>query len=162
MKKILVLSDSHGNITNMIHAVRKEQPDLILHLGDCMSDFERLRELFCDIEADNVPGNCDASLLPATKMLSIENKRIMMTHGHNYQVKSSYLNIELAGKEREADLVLFGHTHRVYYDYHNGIRLFNPGSIGRAPADIPCSYGVLLVDADRNELKMQVEYLENI
>ena len=31
---ILVLSDSHGNISNMEEAVEREKPDMILHLGD--------------------------------------------------------------------------------------------------------------------------------
>ena len=35
MTKILVLSDSHGNLQNMIWAVKKEKPDRIIHLGDC-------------------------------------------------------------------------------------------------------------------------------
>ena len=36
MKKVLVLSDSHGNVGNMIRAVKREEPDMILHLGDCV------------------------------------------------------------------------------------------------------------------------------
>jgi predicted phosphodiesterase len=34
MKKILVLSDSHGNVNNMVTAVSRLQPDIIIHLGD--------------------------------------------------------------------------------------------------------------------------------
>ena len=41
---ILVLSDSHGNISNMEEAVEREKPDMILHLGDCWRDAERLAE----------------------------------------------------------------------------------------------------------------------
>jgi len=36
MKRVLVLSDSHGNVGNMIRAVKREEPDMILHLGDCV------------------------------------------------------------------------------------------------------------------------------
>ncbi len=32
MKRVLVLSDSHGNVGNMIRAVKREEPDMILHL----------------------------------------------------------------------------------------------------------------------------------
>ena len=35
MKRILVLSDSHGNVNNMIYAVKETDPDMIIHLGDC-------------------------------------------------------------------------------------------------------------------------------
>ena len=33
--KLLVMSDSHGNVANMLQAVQRENPDRILHLGDC-------------------------------------------------------------------------------------------------------------------------------
>ena len=32
--KVLVLSDSHGNLTNMVRAVEAESPHMIVHLGD--------------------------------------------------------------------------------------------------------------------------------
>ena len=32
--KLLVFSDSHGNVANMEDAVRREEPDQVLHLGD--------------------------------------------------------------------------------------------------------------------------------
>ncbi|MFQ7716849.1 MAG: hypothetical protein ACLRIT_10365 [Blautia sp.] len=38
MKKILVLSESHGNVNNMVTAVRNTHPDQIIHLGDCWVD----------------------------------------------------------------------------------------------------------------------------
>ena len=36
--KVLVLSDSHGNIFNMIQAVEREAPRMVFHLGDCWRD----------------------------------------------------------------------------------------------------------------------------
>ena len=39
---ILVLSDSHGAVAPMVRAVELAIPDLILHLGDCWRDGERL------------------------------------------------------------------------------------------------------------------------
>ena len=44
--KYLVLSDSHGNVDNMVRAVEREKPDGIIHLGDCWRDAEELNELF--------------------------------------------------------------------------------------------------------------------
>ena len=51
---ILVLSDSHGNISNMEEAVEREKPDMILHLGDCWRDAERLAERYPDIPMEHV------------------------------------------------------------------------------------------------------------
>ena len=42
---ILVLSDSHGNVGNMIRAVEQVQPDQVLHLGDCQRDLTALEGL---------------------------------------------------------------------------------------------------------------------
>ena len=56
MKRVLVLSDSHGNVGNMIRAVKREEPNMILHLGDCVVDADALRREFPHITMVNVPG----------------------------------------------------------------------------------------------------------
>ena len=61
MKRILVLSDSHGNVNNMIYAVKETDPDMIIHLGDCWTDAARLKTKFPHIPMEQVPGNCDCS-----------------------------------------------------------------------------------------------------
>ena len=43
MKKVLVLSDSHGDVEAMVRAAEREKPHLILHLGDLCRDFVELR-----------------------------------------------------------------------------------------------------------------------
>lgn len=44
--RILVLSDSHGNVDNMARAVELTVPDRVLHLGDCQRDLTALRARF--------------------------------------------------------------------------------------------------------------------
>ena len=61
MKRVLVLSDSHGNVNNMVHAVKETDPDMIIHLGDCWTDAVRLKKKFPEIPMEQVPGNCDCS-----------------------------------------------------------------------------------------------------
>ena len=80
---ILVLSDSHGNISNMEEAVEREKPDMILHLGDCWRDAERLAERYPDIPMEHVPGNCDCRPEePAEKLLFLGDCRVLICHGH--------------------------------------------------------------------------------
>ena len=57
--KYLVLSDSHGNVDNMVRAVELVKPQGIIHLGDGWRDVEELRELFPSLPLEHVPGNCD-------------------------------------------------------------------------------------------------------
>ena len=146
MKRILVLSDSHGNVNNMVTAVGRLHPDMIIHLGDCWADAEQLHRKF--------------PMTVMEQVLLIEGKKILICHGHTFNVKAGYLNLEYAAEERKVDAALFGHTHRVFYDKHNRIAYMNPGSIGQPPYGIPPSYGVLQVDGSSNTIATDVIYLE--
>ena len=129
--KILVLSDSHGNLTNMTEAVTRSMPRMIFHLGDCWRDAEKLHDLFPDIPMEQVPGNCDfRPSEPAERLLCLEDKRILLCHGHTYGVKQSLLNAGYAAEEQALDLFLFGHTHRPLVDKRGRTLFLNPGSIG--------------------------------
>ncbi|MEE1304715.1 MAG: YfcE family phosphodiesterase [Agathobacter sp.] len=159
MKKILVLSDSHGNIDNMIYAIEDTVPDMIIHLGDCWSDIDEIIDDY-DIPIERVPGNCDYEHEFLEKIIEIEGKSIMICHGHKYNVKSGYLNIEMAALEKEVDAVMFGHTHRVFYDYHNGLFIFNPGSVGAPAFGVPASYGIVYIDSRDNTIRHEIKYIE--
>ena len=129
--KILVLSDSHGNVDNMVQAVEQAKPDMILHLGDVMRDGEKLHGFFPAIPFEQVPGNCDyRSSEPAERLLCLEDKRILLCHGHTYGVKQSLLTAGYAAEEQNLDLFLFGHTHRPLVDRRGKTLFVNPGSIG--------------------------------
>ncbi len=143
--KILVLSDSHGNVNNMVLAVDQTKPDMILHLGDVMRDGEKLHGFFPSIPFEQVPGNCDyAAFEPPEKLLFLEDKRVLMCHGHTLHVKSGLLTAMYAAMEQKADVFLFGHTHRIFSETRNGVAMLNPGSIGdsRYP-----TYGILEISA---------------
>ena len=148
---ILVLSDSHGNISNMEEAVEREKPDMILHLGDCWRDAERLAERYPDILMEHVPGNCDCRPEePAEKLLFLGDCRVLICHGHTCGVKTSLLTAGLKAEQDHLDAFLFGHTHKPHLEYcEDGLVVLNPGSLsyprqdGRKP-----SY--MLMEIDRN------------
>lgn len=129
--KILVVSDSHGNIKALSRAAALTGPDVILHLGDHDRDCADLRRIVPDAMIRAVRGNCD----PTSQELDADNfvlegKRIFMVHGHNHGVKYSLDRLVTSGLYMEADVVLFGHTHRQYAEYYDGMLVLNPGSIG--------------------------------
>lgn len=139
--KVLVLSDSHGNVDHMVQAVEQSSPRMILHLGDCWRDGERLHALFPDIPFYQVPGNCDCRPAePTEQLLFWEDKRVLMCHGHTYSVKQSLLIAGYTAEEQALDLFLFGHTHRPLVDMRGKTMFLNPGSIGdyRQP-----TYGII-------------------
>ena len=105
-------------------------------------------------------GNCDFDMLSESeKIIEVEGKKILLCHGHTYNVKAGYLNLEMAARQKGVDVALFGHTHKVFYDNHNGIVMMNPGSIGAPPFDVPPSYGILTINDD-GTISTDIRYIE--
>ena len=120
--KLLVFSDSHGNVEHMRRAVEQEHPDQILHLGDVMRDAVELSLTYPNIPVELVPGNCDyATDVPAQKILYFEGRRILMTHGHIYHVKLGIGQAVRAAVEAKVDVLLFGHTHEAFCCQQDGL-----------------------------------------
>ena len=57
--KVLVFSDSHGRTLDMYDAIEREQPDAVLHLGDCYEDARDLQRSYPDLTVCGVAGNND-------------------------------------------------------------------------------------------------------
>ena len=148
--RILVLSDSHGAVENMVKIVGLAEPAHILHLGDCLRDAEALHRLFPNIPLDAVAGNCDWALdAPTERLLEFAGHRILMMHGHTHgDVKNSEMGSRYAAAEAGAEVLLFGHTHEAKVDKSGDLWIMNPGTCqygGRL------SYGVITVT--RNKLE---------
>ena len=129
--KILVVSDSHGKVDNLIRAVELTHPDYVLHLGDCQRDLEKLRQTFPMLPMEGVPGNCDyGSCDQPERLIELGGVRILMLHGHTRGVKSSPMSALYAAKEYGAQVLLFGHTHRPMVDNDGALLVLNPGAAG--------------------------------
>jgi putative phosphoesterase len=145
--KLLVLSDSHRNISRMRLAAEQAQPDAILHLGDHIGDaFELQREL-PGIPFHTVKGNCDFQAAGATELLlTFDGVSILMTHGHIFGVKSGLDALITRAKGQHAHLALYGHTHIAMTKCIRGIWLMNPGQTERHDNFRAASYGVVTVE----------------
>ena len=89
--KLLVFSDSHGNLAHMVDAVEREAPDLVLHLGDCWRDGEELGYACPGLPLEQVPGNCDFHPGAAQeRLLRLEGHTLFVCHGHTLGVKQGY------------------------------------------------------------------------
>jgi putative phosphoesterase len=134
---ILVVSDSHGNTSNLKEAMlRHPEVTRVLHCGDGEADVVALSAAYPSIRFDAVRGNCDLGVVfPLQRLLQIAGTRIFMTHGHCYGTKYGVEKLLEQGRKERAEVVLFGHTHRCLIERRDGIVLINPGSIGgRFPA----------------------------
>ena len=150
--KILVFSDSHGELRFMKKAILDEKPDQVFHLGDHAQDAERLSRAYPLLPVASVRGNCDwSSAQPLIKLLTIQNRRFFLCHGHSYHVKESLLSAIYAAREQYADVLLFGHTHVPFCEETpDKIRILNPGCCyGVRP-----SYGRIVLEQDSMEIKI--------
>ncbi|MDD2898879.1 MAG: metallophosphoesterase [Desulfuromonadaceae bacterium] len=142
--KILVISDTHGNVNGAFAAHTRSEPvDAIVHLGDGSSDADILREAL-DIPVISVAGNCDpGSTSPRECVWECEGKKLLLTHGDAYQVKSGLVRLQQRVLELGIDGALFGHTHQRICEKFSGILLINPGTL--AAYGMSRSYAVLSI-----------------
>lgn len=161
--KILVISDTHRSLQNLkIVLERVGTVDRVLHMGDVEGDEDRIRALVsCPV--DIVAGNNDyLSKCPKELELDIGGYHFLLVHGHQYNVAMGLSRLAEEAKSREAQVVLFGHTHRPKLEYKGNLTLMNPGSLtyprqqGRQP-----SYGIIEIDRF-GELHFTLNYLERL
>lgn len=133
MKKILVFSDSHGEMENVSLLLSKiHEYDKVIFLGDGLSDLNWYRNYFIN-KIEVVKGNGDlfTSLAPTELDFTVEGVRIYATHGHLFGVKSDLEKLQTKAQLLSSNIVLYGHTHRQRLTEIDGITFLNPGSLCR-------------------------------
>lgn len=140
--KILVISDTHGNINNAVAAIEAEKPDYCIHLGDMAADCEDLESIFARQKFIFVKGNNDFWLkdarFPEERFFTLDGKKIFACHGHKFHVKAGTYALKSKAKELGADIVLFGHTHSKHLEQTASLVVMNPGS--------RTSYGLIIIE----------------
>ena len=113
----------------MYDAAILENPDVIMHLGDHVSDAEELSYALDTIDFYEVKGNCDfGAQAPETIGTELGGVRFFLTHGHLFGVKSNLTRLRLEANRMGAQVALFGHTHRAYLEEDGGVWYMNPGA----------------------------------
>ena len=122
-----IISDTHGRIPAEVHTYFKHV-DRIIHAGD-IGEKQVITELETIAPVIAVYGNVDGFPLISDyeriRFFSLENKRFCLTHIVSTPKAFSY---ELFRMNREADIVVFGHTHIAEKNEYNNILFVNPGS----------------------------------
>lgn len=129
--RILVISDVHGDRANLNKVLlTQSKAEVVIFLGDGADDVEQAKINFPEKMFIMVRGNCDwGCKLPIEEVRTIEGKKIKATHGHMYNVKSTYSDIIYSAFGDNCNIVLFGHTHTAFTDYNDGLYIMNPGSL---------------------------------
>jgi hypothetical protein len=128
---LVVVSDSHqhrgtGLEGRTLDVVR--EADVVAHAGDFVTEdaLDAFREVAPRLHA--VHGNADRpgveERLPTSLSFSYAGVEVAMTH----RQQAGAMGLELFGRERGADLVVSGHTHRPSVSRAETLTLLNPGS----------------------------------
>jgi putative phosphoesterase len=154
--KVGVISDTHGlfdpSVGQIFNGVAA-----IIHAGDIgkLDVIERLEEIAPVLA---VEGNNDwFNLYPTERVEDMAGRRVIIRHifGELHQLGA----VEKKMVEMVCpDVVIFGHSHRPYYERLNGALLFNPGSAGPRRFSLPRTVGLL--DFRESEIEAEIIKLD--
>ena len=139
-KKIIVISDSHGEISNFIWPYIKSS-DYIFHAGDiCSTDIifdlkkacknvylvagnNDIPEKYVSIEDKKIISKLNTNL-----NVNIDGKIISLEHGHRFGHKADHEG--LRNSYPNSKLIIYGHTHYQVCDKTKEPWVINPGACG--------------------------------
>jgi uncharacterized protein len=138
-----VISDTHGLLRPQVLEVF-QAVDHIVHGGD-VGKWEVLIDLQALAPVTAVYGNTDGmelrSKLPQVATLELDGFEIVVTHGDQL---GSPTPARLHAAFPNADIIVFGHTHRpVLQLVDKTVTVMNPGAAGAARFDLKPSVGIL-------------------
>ncbi len=128
---LVVLSDTHSRDGTRLAgraAEAVDEAEVVAHAGDFVT--EGALDAFHDAAETlrAVHGNVDEAAvterLPAVREFEYAGVRVALAHGHEH----SETGLAMLGRERDADLVAFGHSHVPGVERAGDPVLLNPGS----------------------------------
>ena len=146
-----LISDTHGLLRPGVHEALTGV-ELILHSGDVGGSgiLDELR-LIAPVKA--VFGNTDPPDDPALTeeiVVAIDGIRVHVSHGHEV---GSPTPAKLAVRY-DADVIVFGHTHRPLVSRLGNQLFVNPGAAGPKRFDLTPSVGRLIITRGQAEVKI--------
>jgi putative phosphoesterase len=136
-----LISDTHGLVRPTVFQALAGV-ELILHAGDVGDGV--LEELAVIAPVLAVQGNTDPPRreLPKSRAQSIEGVRIHMSHGH--ELGSPTPEKLLAAYD--ADVIVYGHTHRQLVQQAGARWVVNPGAAGARRFELRASVAKMRID----------------
>ena len=159
--KILIVSDTHGRHSAFDKALKEAgKIDALVHLGDTEGGEDYI-EAVCGCPAYVLAGNNDFFSDNLREMeVAFGTKKAFMTHGHYYYVSLGPERIIEEGKMRNADIVMFGHTHKPFLEMIDGMIVLNPGSLSYPRQEgRKGSYIMMEIEPDC-DVKCEIKYLD--
>ena len=145
--RIGLISDTHGLLRPDVHTAFAGV-SLILHAGDVCGD-DILDELALIAPVQAVYGNCDPLDPRLAERLDIEvaGLRIHVSHGHELGRPAA----RTVAAAYDADVCVYGHTHRQSIVRIGERLVINPGAAGARRFDLEPSVAILTIADGRAE-----------
>jgi putative phosphoesterase len=146
-----LISDTHGLVRPGVHDALTGV-ELILHAGD-VGGSTILDELRLIAPVRAVFGNTDPPGEPGLESeiaLEVGGLRVHVSHGHEV---GSPTPAKLAARY-DADVIIYGHTHRPLVTRHDGRLFVNPGAAGPGRFNISPNVGRLIITRGRAEVEI--------
>jgi putative phosphoesterase len=128
---LTVVSDTHSTEGHKLRGRTLEavrEAELVVHAGDFMrasvlDAFEAEARAFRGVQGNNDDSEiCER--LPTVRTVEYGGLRLAVTH----TVRGGTTELSLVGREREADAMIYGHSHNPTVELGGQIPLLNPGS----------------------------------
>lgn len=139
------------------HGLRRAGVVRVLHLGD-MTDLLAVPLFEAIAPFDAVAGNNDGEAIRERfgrrKIMCVEDVRIGMVHGDGRRGTTRSRAVA-AFEQDEADVILFGHSHRPLVAREGRLLIANPGSPTDKRMNPLYSYAILTVDGSSARIDLK-------
>ncbi|MGI5173001.1 YfcE family phosphodiesterase [Treponema sp. OMZ 840] len=82
-------------------------------------------------------------------------RNILVIHGHRHGVDWGTETLSSAAYTMDADIVFFGHTHRLFWEEHGGTLILNPGSCVNPRNRFPPSFALVSFPGDTERFSIE-------
>lgn len=155
--RIGLISDTHGRLRPEVFDIFRGV-DVILHAGD-VGPANLLVELEAIAPVHAVMGNTDGFELRSRAAdvveLELGGHRVVMLHGH---ALGSPTPENLRAAYPDADVIVYGHTHRQRVEIIDGCLVVNPGSAGAPRFKLKPAVAILELAEGKSPTVQHIEF----
>jgi len=141
--EIVVVSDTHGR-NDILQQIRQQHSKAYayIHCGDSEAESYQI-----DGFASVIGNNDHCRDFPSELVLDLDGTRTFVIHGHQFSRMKMAEGLLNKAKDKQCQLVLYGHTHAFSSEMVDGIVLVNPGSLfHNRDGHLPC-YALITIES---------------
>ncbi len=145
--RIGIMGDTHGDLRSLNKVVGLAGTvDAWIHTGDYSQDAKHLAQI-TKLPVYAVCGNCDMyeGRAAVENLVNLAGHKIWITHGNRYLHGYGEDVLAALGRERLADIVVYGHTHVPVVKWYDTVLVINPGSPSRPRLGV-ATYAILTIN----------------